>query len=124
MAIFYQWVNHAAKATEKVPLFIGMDESSLSYAFGRQVGTVIPRRFLPHGCKRQKEQLSTQDLRGYVTHIAFLTANTLIQAALPQIVIGNEHKFTKIMTQAAEKLGKGLVTFWRETSAWNSQKLM
>ena len=122
--VFYQWVNHAADAVGKIPLIIGMDETSLAYAFGRQAGTVILKAALPHGCKRQREQVSTQDLRGHVTYIAFMTAHAAIQAILPQIVIGNEHKFTKRMMQAASKLGAGLVTFWREKSAWNSQKLM
>ena len=82
------------------------------------------KRCLPHGWKLKKEQLSTNDLRGHVTYVAFLSADAAVQAALPQVVIGNERKFTKAMHDSILKVGAGPVSFWRYQSAWNSHEKM
>ena len=82
------------------------------------------RQRLPPGWKHKKEQLSTNDLRGHVTYAAFLCSDAAVQAVLPQIVIGNEKKFTKAMHNSILKVGAGPVSFWRYISAWNSHAKM
>ena len=121
---FFQWARFVRTQTAKIPLYINMDETSLGFHYGGQKGTVISKRSLPPGRSHRREQASLADTRAHVSHLAFVTHDSGIQAKLPQVFIGNKHQFTlKLLGELAPDTPVNIY-LWRETSAWNSHILM
>ena len=121
---FLQWVHLARSGTAKIPLYINMDETSLCFNYGRRRGLLVSKRALPPGRKYRKEQVKSGDLKAYVSFLAFFTHDTSIQAKLPQILIGNTHRFTqKLLNKVSSYVPKNFYLF-REQSSWNNHNLM
>ena len=87
---FFRWVNFALGEAPagRPPLVINLDETSLSYAFVGQSGTVICEKALPKGMRHTTEPCSQGDKRGHVTHIAMVTPEPSVQVVLPQVIFG------------------------------------
>jgi hypothetical protein len=137
---YFQWANYASSqkwrerfqdkeclsGPSKPSLYINMDETSLAYAFPQQRGTVVVTTYLPRGRKLRGQSTSVQDQRGHVTYMCFVANDSLAQARLPQILIGNEHFFTVSGLQKLCLSGKvpANIHLWRMKSAWNSHEKM
>ena len=124
--VYFQWLQyHVAQIMPgKTPLFLNMDETAIPYSFGGQRGCIIRRRKLPPGHHLRLESTSTQDLRGHISMVTFITHDSAMQPKLPQILLGGPGRFTwKLM----KEVGPGVpdnIHLWRLASGWNSQETM
>lgn len=71
-------------------LFLNLDETSVSYTFHQAKG-LYHRRLKRQG--RAHTQIRKSDLRGAVTHVAAICERSEVQPRLPQVIIGNKHRF-------------------------------
>jgi hypothetical protein len=117
---FLQWGRYIRTATAKEVLYVNMDETSMAFSYAGQVGNLISKKSLPPGRRRRREQCSLSDTRARFSFLAFITHCTMLQALLPQIVIGNQRQFTKkVMADLAPHVPKNFFV-WSQESAWNS----
>ena len=72
-----------------------MDETSLVYNYGRGKGFMVSKRALPSGKTHRKEALSSSDVKARISFLGFVTHDPSVQPQPPQILIGNERRFTK-----------------------------
>ena len=98
--MFRQWARALREGCAKIPLFVGMDETSLAFHFGGGKGTIISKRALPKGRRHKRESGNLADRRAYVSHLAFITHDSAIQPRLPQIFIGNKDRFPLKLMEA------------------------
>ncbi|CAE8597764.1 unnamed protein product, partial [Polarella glacialis] len=94
---YFRWANYVRSCVPigKRTLMINMDETALAYSWaGQKKGTIVCRDRLPNGRSLRTEQASRSDMRGNVTHMAFICDESSIQPLLPQILLGNRFKFT------------------------------
>ena len=62
-----------------------------------------------------------KDLRGTITHVAVIADRPDVQAVLPQVFIGNTHRFTLgLMKSAAAAAKPANVHLFRRKSSWNN----
>lgn len=106
----------------KRPLFTNMDETSISFHYGQQKGLVVWKHSLPPNRKHKKETVKTEDAKAHVSFLAFFTHGPAVQPKLPQIFIGNKHKFTAKLLK--EPTYSRRFFLWREESSWNNAVLM
>ena len=97
-----------------------MDETSVPYGFGQARGNVTASRV----SKTAVAQVSRSELRGAVTHVAFATHDSAVQARLPQVIIGNTRKFTPGLLAAVMPQKPANVALIRQKIAWNTTTLM
>ena len=97
-----------------------MDETSVPYGFGQARGNVTASRV----SKTAVAQVSRSELRGAVTHVAFATHDSAVQARLPQVIIGNTRKFTPGLLAAVMPQKPANVVLIRQKTAWNTTTLM
>jgi hypothetical protein len=123
VSIFWNWLDFLAARPGKQPLLINLDETSVSYAFspygkGHMVRDKAGKWPSAAGSKKQ--------FRGSVTHVAAICDIPGVQTFLPQVFIGNHHRFTlKLMRQFEGRNSKPRnVHLWREKSSWNSGALL
>ena len=64
------------------------------------------------------------DRRGNVTYIASISNDEEVNKILPQILLGNSHRFLKRLLKDAKAAVGDMVVIWRENSAWNNHYLM
>ena len=108
----------------KKPLFINMDETSISFHYGRQKGLVVSRHHLPPDRTHNKETVKTEDAKAHISFLAFFTHETDVQPKLPQIFIGNKHKFLLGLLKGLAPHTPHNFLLWREESSWNNVALM
>jgi hypothetical protein len=101
-----------------------MDETAVAYSYPVQRGTVIIKKWLPKGKAHKKQQLTTADVRGHITVMAFITHIPAVQAILPQILLGNRHKFTQAFLRSMAGCIPPNVHMWPGDSSWNNQYKM
>ena len=75
------------------PLLINMDETALGYHFGGLRGTILRQRADSSAAPVDRASLS--DVRGHVSYLASICDDVTVQDLLPQVLLGNEHRFTK-----------------------------
>jgi hypothetical protein len=116
---YFKWINFELSRAPagRRPLIINMDETSLAYHIAGLKGTVVKGA-------RGRDQASLSELRGHVSYLAAITDDAEIQPLLPQVLIGNAHKFTlQTLRAVAPKLPQQ-VHLWREKTAWNTYVCM
>jgi hypothetical protein len=123
---YFRWVNFARRQAPvgRKPLFIDLDETALCYSFTGGEGTVICEKALPPGEQHAVENATEADIRGHITLITLLTHETGIQVQLPQILLGNEHRFTLALLKSVKPAVLVNVLLWRQKSVWNSHSTM
>jgi hypothetical protein len=123
---FFRWVNHAQESApaERKPLLINLDETSLAYAFTGASGTVICAKHLPPEIVDATEDADMSDTHGHVTYVSMVTHETHLQPLLPQILIGNEHCFTKKLLAEVKPHVPANFVLLRKKSAWNCHETM
>ncbi len=98
-----------------------MDETALAYHMLGLRGTVARNL---RGPLSPIDNAQLADLRGHVSLLACVTHDADVQPRLPQVLLGNEHKFTKqVLRQSAQRCPAN-VHMWRQKSAWNSHATM
>ena len=97
-----------------------MDETSVGYHFPGLTGTVLRR------CRgvRPRDKASLSDVRGHISFLATVADDPAVQASLPQVLLGNEHRFTRGVLQGVASVCPANVRLWRQKSAWNSHATM
>jgi hypothetical protein len=121
---FFRWVDwlrQQAKAAGKEPVFINLDETSVSRSWPRVGGNVVkPKSWIaPH--KPPRVKATRKDYRGAITGVMLCSHRQDVQKVLPQIYIGNGHVFPAgELAAAVSALPSGPVHFWRQTTSWNS----
>ena len=109
-------------SAEKEPLVINMDEASLAYHVAGAVGTVL--RPGKHKHLQAADRCRLSDRRGNITYIASICNDKALNEKLPQILLGNSHRFTLKLLRAAKGILGDQVVLWREKSGWNNTRLM
>ena len=104
------------------PLLINMDETSLAYHFCGLRGTVLKLQI--DSREQPSDAASLSEIRGHVSYLASVASDPEVQALLPQVLLGNEHRFTKTLLRSVEKICPPQVHLWRQKSAWNSHATM
>ena len=102
-------------------LIVNMDEASLTYELTGIVGTLKSR---PSMGWEPGQRVRRGDRRGNVTYIASISNDKEVNKILPQILLGNSHRFLKKPLKDAEAAVGDMVVIWRENSAWNNHYLM
>ena len=121
---FFKWVNAAIADAPagRPPLFINMDETALGYHFGGLRGTILRHR--ANSAAAPVDRASLSDVRGHVSYLASICDDVTVQGLLPQVLLGNEHRFTKQVLRSMEGKCPSNVKLWRQKSAWNSHATM
>ena len=90
---FLQYAK-AVRSTDKIPLYVNMDETSVSFSYAKGKGLIMSKKSLPPGMKHRRTQVCSGDEKSHISLLAFITHNKDVQPLLPQIFLGNEHIFT------------------------------
>jgi hypothetical protein len=123
---FSSWTDYLrqrAIAKGKTPIFINLDETSVSMSAPGAVGMIVKKRWWGNRT-RPRQNISRSLLRSMVTHVGLCCPRTDIQAALPQIFIGNRKCFTNRLMSDMKGVLPRQVQFWQEQSSWNTSALM
>lgn len=101
----------------KQPVFLNLDETSISHSFHGAKGY-----FAKHLLKsrRAKTRIRKKDLRGSVSHVAIIADRPDVQKRLPQVFIGNKHRFTLGLMAEVVGITPESVHLFRRKSSWNN----
>lgn len=103
--------------TLRAPLVVNLDETSLAYHISGLKGLVV-------NGSRARDGARLADVRGHVSYLASITHDVSVQPLLPQVLLGNAHKFTVKMLEALQPNVPKNVHLWRESTAWNTHATM
>ena len=93
----------------------------MSYTFHRARGLYV-RKLKRQG--RAHALVRKRDMRGAVTHVGLICERSEIQPKLPQVVIGNTHRFTLGLMASVAASKPDSVHLFRRKSSWNSASCM
>ena len=79
---------------------------------------------MPTGTTLRTENVGLSLARGHVTHVAMITDESGIQPLLPQILLGNERRFTLQLLDAVKADIPQNIHVCRQKSAWNNHGTM
>lgn len=101
----------------KQPVFLNLDETSISYSFHGAKGY-----FAQHLLKsrKAKTRIRKNELRGSVSHVAIIADRPEVQKRLPQVFIGNKHRFTLGLMAEVVGITPEFVHLFRRKSSWNN----
>ena len=122
---FFKWINFALSEApaDRDPLIVNMDETALAYHIPAAQGTVatVARRA---GGGQAVDHASLADTRGHVSYLATIASDPTVQPQLPQVTLGNEHKFTLKALRSVAPDCPPNIHLWRQKSAWNNHCAM
>ena len=101
----------------KQPVFLNLDETSISYSFHGAKG-YLSKHLLKSG--RAKTRIRKKELRGSVSHVAIIADRPEVQKRLPQVFIGNTHCFTLGLMAEVVGTTPEFVHLFRRKSSWNN----
>ena len=120
---FWHWIDYLvaeAKASGKEPLFLNLDETSISQWWSQPKGCVVSRKRWRDGVP-PKAGVPANRRRGAVTLCALITHKTDVQPFLPQLVLGNK----RILPPSfCAEVSAGPVKFWSEASGWMTHAVL
>lgn len=103
-------------------MLLNLDETRVSRRPGKGRGNImVSSRTYKRQCRPRPIQRATRaQLRGGVTHVAFVADRPEVQAVLPQVIIHNKHMPTLRTRRAiaAEVPDNGVIV--RQTSSWTN----
>ena len=101
----------------KQPVLLNLDETSISYSSHGAKGY-----FARHLLKSRKatSRVRKKELRGSVSHVAIIAARPEVQKRLPQVFIGNRHRFTLGLLAEVAGITPEFVHLFRRKSSWNN----
>ena len=103
------------------PLLLNLDETAVSYSFHQAKGLFVKKLKRKRRCY---SQVRKQDLRGTVTHVAIIANRSEVQPKLPQVIIGNHHRFTHGLLASVIADKPASVHLLRRKSSWNNTSVM
>jgi len=110
------------RACEKPALVINMDEASVAFHLTGLVGTVLRTgRFRRMRCG-DRAVLGAR--RGTITYLATICDDDEVNHLLPQVLLGNSHRFLLKTLREVRAEVHGNIFLWREPSSWNNAELM
>ena len=116
---YFAWVNcalDAAAAAKRVPLIVNCDETAIAFTYTGRKGNVV--RTSCNGQSPPIERARLAERRGTITHLAFTCNTPGLQKHLPQILLGNAHRFTvQALRETAAETPRN-VHMWRDKSSW------
>lgn len=123
---YFQWMNFVTSQAPlgKRQLLINMGETALAYSWPGQKGNISCQSRIPEGLSLRPESVSRNEIRGHVTHLAFICDDTAIQPTLPQILLGNKARFTLRLLQSLQGAVPANLHLWRQESSWNNHATM
>lgn len=122
--VFFQWANHLEASLGEI-LWVNMDETAITYTFSGHHGLVVSKRSRPGGCKKPVQTVPSNQKRGTVSLLTFVCSDSSLQPLCPQVVLGNEHKFTlKLLQKFPQSRCPQNVSLWRQKSSWNNTVAM
>ena len=92
--------------------------TSTSAGCGETIAQVSSGRPMP------KDSASLAQRRCNISYIACIAHDAAVQPQLPQVLLGNEHQFTKELLRSLVGKVPPNVSIWRQRSAWNSHATM
>ena len=98
-----------------------MDETSIQRHVSNLRGLVVPT---VSGQRVPKDAASLSDRRTCISYLACVTHDVAVQDRLPQVLLGNEHHFTRQLLASVAGLLPANVHVWRQKSSWNSHSTM
>ena len=120
---FWHWIDYLvaeAKASGKEPLFLNLDETSISQWWSQPKGCVVSRKRWRDGVP-PKAGVPANRRRGAVTLCALITHKTDVQPFLPQLVLGNK----RILPPSfCAEVSAGPAKFWSEASGWMTHAVL
>lgn len=122
-ALFWRWTAWLTRQVELPvqPLLLNLDETAVSYSFHQAKGLFVKKLKRKRRCY---SQVRKQDLRGTVTHVAIITNRSEVQPKLPQVIIGNHHRFTHGLLASVIADKPASVHLLRRKSSWNNTSVM
>ena len=123
---FWHWIDYLrrdAEACGKTPLFLNLDETSISQWWSQPKGVVALRPRWREGMPPHAA-VPANRRRGAVTLCALLTHRTDVQPLLPQLVLGNRHVLPRAFCAQMSAAVDPSVHFWSERSGWMSQAVL
>ena len=120
---YFQWLNFAIGEAPpgREPLILNMDETSICRHVGGLRGTIAQ---VSSGRPMPKDSASLAQRRCNISYIACIAHDAAVQPQLPQVLLGNEHQFTKELLRSLVGKVPPNVSIWRQRSAWNSHATM
>ena len=106
-------------------LRINLDETACRLHYPAGVGFATGA-YDPGGAPKARivQNVSRSMMRSAFTHIALICDDSSLQPCLPQILLGNEHLFTKQVLDAARATLPPNVVVWRRKSGWVTQDIL
>ena len=89
------WLRAAAIKAGKRPLFINLDETSISRSWPQSRGNVLKKQMWISKHRPPTVKASKAEYRGTITGVLMITHDEVIQRVLPQVYIGNTRAFPK-----------------------------
>jgi len=119
-AAFFQWSNyltHAARAADKIPLYINLDESPMPATMTHVNGNIARTR---PGLATPRQRATHGETRQYFTLIASICSDVDIQTKLPQVILVNAHILDLIGYVAVRAHLMDNVYIMRRKSGWTN----
>ena len=102
----------------KEAVLLNLDETAVGYSMLGVKG-FFKKKLVKR--KNVGAHIRKKDLRGTITHVAVIADRPDVQAVLPQVFIGNTHRFTLgLMKSAAAAAKPANVHLFRRKSSWNN----
>lgn len=102
---------------DKQPLFLNLDETLISYSYHGAKGYFVKKLVKT---RKGSVKIRKKELRGSVSHVAIIADRPDVQRVLPQVFIGNGHRFTLGLLAAVADAGDkpNCVHLFRRKSSW------
>ena len=100
----------------KQPVFLNLDETSISYSYHGAKGFFVKKLLRT---RKGVVKIRKKELRGSVSHVAIIADRPDVQRVLPQVFIGNKHRFTLGLMEAVTGDKPAFVHLFRRKSSWN-----
>ena len=101
----------------KQPVFLNLDETSISYSYHGAKDFFVKKLLRT---RKGVVKIRKKELRGSVSHVAIIADRPDVQRVLPQVFIGNKHRFTLGLMEAVTGDKPAFVHLFRRKSSWNN----
>lgn len=79
---------------------------------------------MPAGWEHETEKADRHELRGHITHVAMIAHEPAVQPLLPQVLLGNERRFTLKFLRDVQGELPANIQLWRRKSGWTNHIVM
>ena len=119
------YVTAKCHALEQEPLWLNLDETSVSYSPDCCQGCVVAKS---HWCNMHPagphRRVRPDRRRGAFTYVALIASNPAVQAVLPHFLISSSARMPKKLFKAYHALPKTRLQLLRAKSSWATSETM